>query len=68
MAILTAADIEVLNGSINRCVRLSAQEDAKVKNLYRAYLWKYRPEVAMARQIQPPSDWMETVRQERGPV
>ena len=36
-AILTRADVDVLDGSINRSVRMQAFEDSEVKRLYRIY-------------------------------
>jgi len=34
---LWAADVEVLDGSINRSVRIDPTEDAEVKRLYHIY-------------------------------
>jgi hypothetical protein len=35
--VLTAADVDTLDGSINRSVRLNGEHDAEVKRLYHMY-------------------------------
>lgn len=52
--VLTRADIEVLNGSINRQVRSDSVADTCVKDMYRAWLWQNNPVNAEFRGISEP--------------
>jgi hypothetical protein len=48
-------DIQTLDGSIGRNVRLDPEEDRQVKDLYRRWIWTTDPKSALERGIARPT-------------
>ena len=53
--VLTRADIDVLNGSINRQVRSDPMDDTMVKIIYKVWLWQNNAANAELRGISKPA-------------